>query len=378
MNIWITFLFMIIVGAVIGGMTNSLAIRMLFRPYKPKYIGSVKIPFTPGLIPKRQSELARQMGNTVVKHLLTPEGMKRKIQNPQFYQQVVSWIKQEIERLGMSDKTVQDLLQQLNLGLSDKELRKSSTSFIKKQINQWLRANEHQTFRALLPAEVLKKSEKYIPEFSTYLIEKVDQYISSEQGRQKIGRMAEGYLGGSGFFGHMVSSFLGEEGLADRIQPAISQYLKSEDAHQMVRGLIKQEWEKLQDKEVREMESHFITDRLKSDIADKLAGMIPLNELLHTRVKTIVTQYQDVIENRLIPHLVTMLQNYLEKNIEWLMSRLHLQELVKDEVENFEVHRLESMVLGISRRELKMITYLGAVLGGVIGFIQAIIVIVLT
>ncbi|QHS21592.1 DUF445 domain-containing protein [Virgibacillus sp. MSP4-1] len=378
MNIWITFLFMIMIGAVIGGMTNSLAIRMLFRPYKPKYIGSVKIPFTPGLIPKRQSELARQMGNTVVKHLLTPEGMNRKIQNPQFYQQVISWLKQEIEHLGMNDKTVQDLLQQVNLGLSEKELRKSSASFIKKQINQWLRANEHQTFRTLLPADVLKKSEKYIPEFSTYLRDKVDQYISSDQGRQKIGRMAEGYLGGSGFFGNMVSSFLGEEGLADRIQPAISQYLKSEDAHQMLIGLIKQEWEKLQDKDVQEMESYFITDRLKSDIADKLAGMVPLNELLHTRVKTIVTQYQDVIETRVIPHLVTMLQNYLGKNIEWLMSRLHLQELVKDEVENFEVHRLESMVLGISRRELKMITYLGAVLGGVIGFIQAIIVIVLT
>ena len=43
---------------------------MLFRPHEAKYIGSWRVPFTPGFIPKRRDELAKQLGNTVIQHLL--------------------------------------------------------------------------------------------------------------------------------------------------------------------------------------------------------------------------------------------------------------------------------------------------------------------
>ena len=68
------------IGAFIGGMTNELAIRMLFRPYKPIYIGKWRVPFTPGLIPKRHEELAHQMGKLVENFLITPEGVRNMIQ----------------------------------------------------------------------------------------------------------------------------------------------------------------------------------------------------------------------------------------------------------------------------------------------------------
>ena len=40
------------IGAIIGFFTNWLAVRMLFRPYRPKYIGKLRLPFTPRKIPK--------------------------------------------------------------------------------------------------------------------------------------------------------------------------------------------------------------------------------------------------------------------------------------------------------------------------------------
>ena len=48
---------MVVVGAVIGGVTNVIAIRMLFHPFKPYYIFKMRIPFTPGLIPKEEKKL---------------------------------------------------------------------------------------------------------------------------------------------------------------------------------------------------------------------------------------------------------------------------------------------------------------------------------
>lgn len=59
-----------IAGSIIGYGTNYVAIKMLFRPHTPKYIGKFRIPFTPGLIPKEKSVLAKEIGKTVEQHLL--------------------------------------------------------------------------------------------------------------------------------------------------------------------------------------------------------------------------------------------------------------------------------------------------------------------
>ena len=40
-----------LIGGVIGYITNDLAIKMLFRPYKAVYIGAWRVPFTPGIVP---------------------------------------------------------------------------------------------------------------------------------------------------------------------------------------------------------------------------------------------------------------------------------------------------------------------------------------
>ena len=57
-------------GAVIGYFTNYLAIKMLFRPYEAKYIFGMKVPFTPGLIPKEKLRIAKSLGDAISTHLL--------------------------------------------------------------------------------------------------------------------------------------------------------------------------------------------------------------------------------------------------------------------------------------------------------------------
>ena len=64
-------------GAIIGYFTNDIAINMLFRPYKPIYIGKRKLPFTPGLIPANQERLAQRISDTIMGSLLTPEELQK-------------------------------------------------------------------------------------------------------------------------------------------------------------------------------------------------------------------------------------------------------------------------------------------------------------
>ncbi len=54
------------VGGFVGYITNYIAIKMLFRPLKPVYIGRFRVPFTPGIVPKRKDALAEILGKAIV------------------------------------------------------------------------------------------------------------------------------------------------------------------------------------------------------------------------------------------------------------------------------------------------------------------------
>ncbi|MBQ7152591.1 MAG: DUF445 family protein [Clostridia bacterium] len=79
MEVFLTILHYIsgpLIGAAIGWLTNYLAVKMLFHPYKPWHIGKLKIPLTPGIIPKRRHHLARAIGDAVQGTLLTQEDLR--------------------------------------------------------------------------------------------------------------------------------------------------------------------------------------------------------------------------------------------------------------------------------------------------------------
>jgi len=65
-----------VIGAVIGAFTNFIAIKMLFRPLEEKRIGKIRIPFTPGVIPKHQKELAEALSTTVDKNFFNKDDIE--------------------------------------------------------------------------------------------------------------------------------------------------------------------------------------------------------------------------------------------------------------------------------------------------------------
>ena len=64
-------------GAVIGYITNDIAIRMLFRPHKAKYVCGVHVPFTPGIIPKERGRIASAVGETISENLMNKEVLEK-------------------------------------------------------------------------------------------------------------------------------------------------------------------------------------------------------------------------------------------------------------------------------------------------------------
>ena len=96
MNHLITVLILTIVGALIGWITNILAIKLLFRPLKP-----IKIPFTSfvilGLIPKRRAELAKVIGEIVAHELISVDEMLEEAIKDEDLQGIKGYVKRKIK-----------------------------------------------------------------------------------------------------------------------------------------------------------------------------------------------------------------------------------------------------------------------------------------
>ncbi len=119
----------LLIGGVIGLITNGIAIRMLFRPIKPLYLFNLKLPFTPGIIPKEKPRIAKSLGLVVADHLLTEETIKNALISETIDEKILAFIDEFLEKHNHADPSLKELLDQL-IG-EDKAL-----AIIKKTQNQ--------------------------------------------------------------------------------------------------------------------------------------------------------------------------------------------------------------------------------------------------
>ncbi|WP_457640415.1 DUF445 domain-containing protein [Persephonella sp.] len=88
-----------LLGAFIGYITNWLAIKMLFRPFEEKYIFGFKVPFTPGLIPRRRKEIALSIAETVEEHILPLEKLYKLFEDSNYKERLYQRIELIIDEL---------------------------------------------------------------------------------------------------------------------------------------------------------------------------------------------------------------------------------------------------------------------------------------
>lgn len=102
----------LVLGALIGYVTNYIAVRMLFRPYRAVKIGSRTLPFTPGVIPKNKQRIAKACGAAVESSLFSQDDIKKAITG--------SIKKHDIDSIKVAEIVSEDLSEQFAKTLADK------------------------------------------------------------------------------------------------------------------------------------------------------------------------------------------------------------------------------------------------------------------
>lgn len=122
-----------LVGAIIGLITNGIAIRMLFRPLHPVKIGNWTLPFTPGIIPKEKARIAKSCGSAIGKYLINEEAMSDTLLSDQMDQKISDYCDYLVNHNQKNQETIREvIISSAGQDHYDQFLSKSQNSLTKK------------------------------------------------------------------------------------------------------------------------------------------------------------------------------------------------------------------------------------------------------
>ncbi len=145
----------ILFGSLAGGLTNTLAVWMLFHPYTPPRLFGWRLTFLHGAIPKNQARLATTVGRAVGDRLLTPYDLQRILSNHEF--------REAFDR-------------RLTAFLSD------------------LLDRERGSLREILPEEVLGELESLAEATASHLVARAGEWVESPDFEAQVGQRVERLL----------------------------------------------------------------------------------------------------------------------------------------------------------------------------------------
>lgn len=124
-----------IISGLIGWLTNWLAVRMIFRPRRAVRILGFEII---GLIPKRRSDLARKIGETVEQELLSHRDIEQAVNNPAFHSEIGRVLRVKIDEFMLKYLGSNPLIAMFLTGEVASSIKEALVSEIEKMIPQTL------------------------------------------------------------------------------------------------------------------------------------------------------------------------------------------------------------------------------------------------
>lgn len=313
-------------GGVIGYITNDIAIKMLFRPHKPKYIMGVHVPFTPGIIPKEKGRIADAVGGVISENLMNQDVLGRYLLSERMVGKVRSAVEGFFEIQKNNGETVRDFLCHY---LSEEEIET-----ISRHVTDSL---THQTYMKLSNPSVGEK-------VAHIAVDHVAKKLKAE-GAQELLAGLGGALGG---IGGMAAGVLGRN--------IVGKFL----------NMLREPAERLLADNINAM----LRDNGKEIVSNMIGGEI--EEMLGKPVCKVLEGHDAQLEQA-TNTVEAVYRSIINDHLPKILESIDISRIVSERINEMDVNETEKLIFQIMDKELKAIVWLGALLGLVMGSINIVI-----
>ncbi|MDK0577843.1 DUF445 domain-containing protein [Clostridium perfringens] len=483
-----------LIGAVIGYITNWLAIKMLFRPREAKYIFGMKIPFTPGLIPKEKSRIANKVGETVGTHLLNSDSLSKALKDDKIKSKFNEVAKEKINQVINSNSTLEESLKN-TLGenyyalkgnminniaktilesIQEEEFKNKLKFYIVDSIKERLNKNpekiidfinsnkfreviintleeektrdiigkallkevktlekEDLTIEEVIPENIKPYIEEYVKSQKDTLVDIIKNLLRDDEVSYKIKSaindnipsIVSMFLSGDVIYGKLVSlvdkslseeenkeyicdaalafvhesmkkkvsdviNNVGEEKLeviSDALGDKISKKLNTEEnidsiisklnckissfnSYEEIIKVLFNDYENILIDNIDSMISQIVNNNQLSGEISKIIEKV-FDKFLQNSLNDICYNKQN-LENSIMSILDNLYNDFVENKSAKVLEIVDISSIVEEQINAFEVDYAEEIIIGIANKELKAITWLGALLGGILGILS--------
>ena len=483
-----------LIGAVIGYITNWLAIKMLFRPREAKYIFGMKLPFTPGLIPKEKSRIANKVGETVGTHLLNSDSLSKALKDDKIKAKFNEVAKEKINQVINSNSTLEDSLKD-TLGENYYALKENMINNIAKTILESIKEEEFKnkvkfyivdsikeglnkkpekiidfinsnkfreviintleeektrdiigkallkevktlgkedlTIEEVIPENIKPYIEEYVKSQKDTLVDIIKNLLRDDEVSHKIKSaindnipsIVSMFLSGDVIYGKLVSlvdkslseeenkeyicdaalafvhesmkkkvsdviNNVGEEKLeviSDALGDKISKKLNTEEnidsiisklnckissfnSYEEIIKVLFNDYENILIDNIDSMISQIVNNNQLYDEISKIIEKV-FDKFLQNSLNDICYNKQN-LENSIMSILDNLYNDFVENKSAKVLEIVDISSIVEEQINAFEVDYAEEIIIGIANKELKAITWLGALLGGILGILS--------
>ncbi|EJT6171641.1 DUF445 family protein [Clostridium perfringens] len=483
-----------LIGAVIGYITNWLAIKMLFRPREAKYIFGMKLPFTPGLIPKEKSRIANKVGETVGTHLLNSDSLSKALKDDKIKSKFNEVAKEKINQVINSNSTLEEALKN-TLGenyyalkgnminniaktilesIQEEEFKNKVKFYIVDSIKERLNKNpekiidfinsnkfreviintleeektrdiigkallkevktlgkEDLTIEEVIPENIKPYIEEYVKSQKDTLVDIIKNLLRDDEVSHKIKSaindnipsIVSMFLSGDVIYGKLVSlvdkslseeenkeyicdaalafvhesmkkkvsdviNTVGEEKLeviSDALGDKISKKLNTEEnidsiisklnckissfnSYEEIIKVLFNDYENILIDNIDSMISQIVNNNQLAGEISKIIEKV-FDKFLQNSLNDICYNKQN-LENSIMSILDNLYNDFVENKSAKVLEIVDISSIVEEQINAFEVDYAEEIIIGIANKELKAITWLGALLGGILGILS--------
>ena len=292
------------VGAVIGYITNDIAIRMLFRPHQAKYIMGIHVPFTPGIIPKEKARIAGAIGKAVSENLMNREVLEKSLLSDDMLKKISNAIDEFVTTQSGNDETIEQFALHYLSSDDINAMRSDVTSGIVKLVTAKLQNSD-------LGSSIA--------------------HMATEHVMEKTRNSLAGRLGAEMFI----------QPLAQPIEKILAKHINEilqNNSQQMIQDLVNKEASELMGMTM----SQLTTGR---------------DEQVEQIKRGVLNAYRTII----IEHLPRILQD------------IDISTIIEQRINEMDMNEAEAIIMDVMKKELRAIVWLGALLGCIMGTINALI-----